>query len=176
MATTYETIHKILDKVDDDAELAAEEAYNASKKVVVEVLRIGMATIAGKRRRLNRRQFKRDIVPKYQRTAKGGQEFTASTKKKLASLAQKLFGPEGWKIGRIFLIDFTKEQLLAQVDSERLAAQGHEDNADFYEALAEPMKSGQKVRGVWKADEILALRQRIDSRRKPRDGEPEPAM
>lgn len=162
--SVYDAIYKILDQVDDDPELAADKIFGGPKKSVIEVLRVGMSTIASKRRRINRRQIKREIEPKYNRSTKGT-EFTPTTKKKLAQLGNRLFGPAGWKIGRLLLVNFTKEQLLDEAASERSAAQGHEANADFYEALAEPLKTGQKVSDVWEAGDILALRQKIDSRR-----------
>lgn len=74
---------------------------------------------------------------------------------------QTLFSKDGWNIGEINIGDFTREDLLEHAAKERKSAKGHIRNAQFYEALAEPMAAGQKVSAYWKPDKALKVREDI---------------
>jgi hypothetical protein len=74
--------------------------------------------------------------------------------------AKELFG--GWMINaHVSLGDATKEDLLTEANNERQSANGHARNVQFYVALAEPMKSGQRVSEYWRDKSVAKIRDRI---------------
>src|SRR6476659_4535909 len=107
-----EDVFKILDRVDNDINLAVEETLSAGRKIIAYVLWIGLDSIKAKRRALRRRELKREFDPEYV-MGKNGRNFSLATKKKLLKITKVLFGEDGWQIGDINVGDFTKENLLA---------------------------------------------------------------
>lgn len=151
--SNLEDIHKILDAAEGDLASAASEVLVGSRYVSLYVIRIGLENIQSRRRRQRRRELTQEIQPQYQPARSGitGRvELTPAAKKRIAARARDLFGPDGWNIGGLNLGEFTKEQLIAQAASERRSAKGSLRNAEFYEALAEPLKPGQLVKDHWK--------------------------
>jgi len=157
-----EDVHKILDSVDNDIELAAEKIHGGKKDILLYVISVGLDHIKAKRRANRRRELRREVQPQF-RTGKtaGSIELTPKAKERLFNSTKELFGNDGWKIGDISLGDFTKEDLLLQAAAERKSAKGHILNADFYEALAEPMKDGQRVRQYWKPEDAAKIKGKI---------------
>ena len=157
-----EDIHEILDKVDDNVELAADKIIGGPKKLLRFVLLIGLITIKAKRRATRRRELRRDIQPQYQKgRTTGSIVFTAQSKKKLFEKTNELFGNDGWKIGQLSLGEFTKESLLETAIMEEQSASGHKKNAEFYRALAEPMKPGQRVSEFWTSAKAAEIKKTI---------------
>jgi hypothetical protein len=161
-ATNKEKVHKILDQVDGDIDLAAENVYASPKALIIYVITIGLEHIKAKRRANRRRELRREVEPEFRpgRTS-GSVEFTPQFKKKLLEKTQKLFGKDGWDIGEINLGSFTKEGLISMADSERKSAKGHIQNAQFYETLAEPLKPGQMVKDFWKPEAASKIKKEI---------------
>lgn len=162
MNQMIEEIHKILDGVDGDIELAADAVYDGPKKILLYVLTVGLDRIKAKRRARRRNELRRSVQPQFcvGKTV-GSIELTPKAKERLFKNTRELFGNDGWKIGDISLGDFTKEDLLLQAAVERKSANGHFLNADFYEALAEPLKDGQKVKQFWKAEDANRIKREI---------------
>ncbi len=155
-------IHKILDRVDGDIKLAAEIIYSGTKSLALYVIAIGLDHLKAKKRAARRRQLRRAVQPRY-RAGKttGSLELTTQSKKRLFRMTEDLFGDDGWKIGNISLGNFTKEELLAEAAAERSSAKGHIQTAEFYEALAAPLKSGQSVGSHWNPKAAKEIRERI---------------
>lgn len=160
-----EEIYKILDGVDGDIELAADAVYDGPKKILLYVLTIGLDRIKAKRRARRRQELRHNVQPQFRpgKTA-GSIELTPKAKERLFKNTRELFGNDGWKIGDISLGDFTKEDLLLQAAVERKSAKGHILNADFYEALAEPLKKGQTVKQFWKTEDANRIKSEIWSK------------
>jgi hypothetical protein len=159
--TMQEEIHKILDRVDGDLNLATQIVYNGPKKLALYVIWIGLDYIKGKRRAIRRRELKRDIQLEFKPGKLGSFTLTAVSKKRIFEHTKDLFGANGWMIGDLNLGDFTKEALLTQAENEERSAKGHIFNAQLYRALADPLKEGQRVRDVWKSEDVAALKSSI---------------
>lgn len=143
---------------------AAALVYRGPKMVAMYVLMVGLETIKSKKRRERRRELKREIQPvlvKGRVTGSVRPVFTPAAKARLLRATQELFGDDGWMIGDLNLGDFTKEQLVAQAVKERESAKGSIRNANFYEALAEPLQPGQLARDYWKSETAHKIKERI---------------
>lgn len=157
-----EEIHVVLDSVDQNTDAAANiilkrERHQHLIRWLVETALIHLKAQARAQRR---RQLRREIEPGYQVMLNGGKrlELTESAKQRLKAATKKLFGRDGWQIGDVNIGDFTKESLIEEAERERRLAKGHTRNAEFYEALAAPMKAGQFVRDYWTPERVADLR------------------
>lgn len=139
---------------------AAEEILNGSRSVILYVLAIGIEAIKSKMRRHTRQSLKREIVPEYVagRTF-GSIKLSQKTIKRMEKVGDRLW--LDWKVGLWSLGEMTKEQLLAQVESEKKSAHGSLQNAEFYRALAEPLRAGQSVKDFWSPVDAGALKEKI---------------
>lgn len=163
MTTYRDQAVEFLTKAGGDVAIAAAKVYNsASRGLILYVITLGLGTLKAKQRRQRRRELKVEVKPQYTagRTT-GSIKFTKATQKRLIQHAQDLFGADGWMIGDLQLGGMTKEQLIAQAESEEASAKGSLRNARFYRALAEPLKSGQKAGSYWKREAGLKLRDEI---------------
>ena len=123
---------------------------------------MGLDTIKANHRRDRRREFKQAIKPQFKPgPVTGSVVFTKKTKERLAHHANELFGDKGWAIGGVWLRDMTREQLLDRAQVERKSAKGSLQNAQFYEALAQPLSPGQPVYTYWQAATAAGLRDQI---------------
>jgi nucleoside diphosphate kinase len=126
------------------------------------VIAVGLDHLKARKRAVRRRELRRAVRPKFRAgRVTGSIELTAQSKKRLLQKTQELFGDDGWKIGAISLGNFTKEALLSEAANERVSAKGHVRTAEFYEALAEPMQSGQLVRDYWRQESAVEVRDKI---------------
>jgi hypothetical protein len=137
----------------DSISAAAEAIHSGPKKIALYVIALGLETLRAKKRRQRRRELRSEIAPQYTKgRTTGSVVLTAASKKRLVKRTKELFGDDGWQIGDLNLGDFTKEALLSQAAAERASAKGSIRNAQFYEALAEPLQPGQTCRTYWKSE------------------------
>lgn len=88
--------------------------------------------------------------------------FTKQSKQRILDESKRIFSDEwGWIINGLNISLTTKEGLLAAAESERRSARGHEYNAKFYIALAEPLRSGQRTFEHWTKEQAVALKNQI---------------
>lgn len=158
-----EPIQLILDRVGGDIDLAAEEIYSGSKPLAIYLIILGLNKLRSRQRQQRRTELRREIRPQYVRgSATGSIQFSRKTKIRLFKQAEELLGENGWNLGEVgFLVNLTKEALLDQAWRERQSAKGHLRNAQWYEALAEPLQPGQIVRDYWNAEAAIKLKQDI---------------
>lgn len=144
---------KTIESVGGDLANAAEAIYSGPKKIALYVIRLGLEKIKSGKRRERRRELRTEVKPQFTagRTT-GSIVLTKASKARLLKSTRELFGDDGWKIGDLNLGEFTKEQLIIQAASERASAKGSIRNAQFYEALAEPLQPGQKAKDYWKSE------------------------
>jgi hypothetical protein len=141
---------------------ATERVYSGPKKIATYVISIGLECIKSKKRRERRQELKKELKPVLVKgKVTGSVIFSKASKTRLLKATQELFGDDGWMIGEINLGDFTKEQLLLQAAKERDSAKGSLRNAQFYEALAEPLQAGQFARDYWKSETAHKIKQEI---------------
>jgi glycosyltransferase involved in cell wall biosynthesis len=77
--------------------------------------------------------------------------FSDNAKTKMSQMTDEWLGASGWYIGNRNLLDFTKSELLVEIDRERRQGDGHYDNMHWYEALVEPMKNdNQTIGDFWR--------------------------
>ncbi len=148
----------------NDLTEAAAVIFAGPRKLALYVLLIGLQSIARKKRAARRSELRAEVKPEFKRSSSGvtgSVVLTERAKKRLFEHTQKLFGDDGWNIGNLNLGDMTREGLLVQADVERKSAVGSIRNADFYEALAEPLKPGQSVRDYWTPKKAGAVRDKI---------------
>jgi hypothetical protein len=67
----------------------------------------------------------------------------------------------GWVIGKIKLMDATREQLLAAAKQDRASAVGLLQNAEFYEELASRLTGKKRVRDILTQVDAAIMWQRI---------------
>jgi hypothetical protein len=117
---------------------------------------IGIETITAKERARNRRELRSVVQPRFkQGKTIGSVVLTDNAKKRLVEHAQDLF--TGWMINAtVSLGNATKEDLLDAINNEQLSARGHLRNVEFYSALAEPLKPGQRVSDYWRNSKTVA--------------------
>ncbi len=99
-----EDVHKILDSVDNNIELATEKVHSGKKDILLYVISVGLDHIKAKRRANRRRELRREVQPQF-RTGKtaGSIELTPKAKERLfnstkAEDAAKIKG-KIWKEG-----------------------------------------------------------------------------
>jgi hypothetical protein len=144
---------KILEEVDGDISEAATVIYKGPKQIAFYVITLGLEWMKSKQRRERRRELRTEVKPQFTPgPVTGSYVLTKSAKKRILRHTQELFGDNGWKIGDLNLGEFTKEQLLAQASAERASAKGSIRNAQFYEALAQPLQPGQMAKDYWKSE------------------------
>ena|SRR5271166_5888394 len=159
---------KVLSQHENIAD-AAEEIYGGPKVIAIYAIQIGLERLKAKKRRERRRELKTEIRPQFTAgKTTGSIVLTKASKERLLKQTQQLFGDDGWKIGDLNLGEFTKEQLFAQATAERSAAKGSIRNAQFYEALAEPLQPGQKARDYWKSETAHKIKLGIWKETEPR--------
>jgi hypothetical protein len=151
----------IYKEADGDTNKAADAIYAGPKRLAWYVISLGLVAIARKKRANRRRELRALIRPEFVK-APGGPTgsvvMTEKSKQNLLDYAKELYGDDGWIIGNLNIGDMTKEELIAQAASERKSAAGSIRNANMYEAMAEPMLPGQKVRSHWTKKAFNALR------------------
>src|SRR6266567_475040 len=156
---------------DDVLEIASENnndlpttatAIYRIRTLAMYVILIGLQTLMRKKRATRRRELRTEIKPQFKPgKVTGSVVLTEPAKKRLLAVTQRLFGDDGWMIGDLNLGHMTKEGLEAQAQNERMSASGSLRNAEFYEALAVPLQSGQMVQEYWKPETAGKLRARI---------------
>ena len=152
---------KVIDEADDVAS-AAVTIYNGPETISMYVIHIGLETIKAQKRRSRRRELRTEVSPQYVRgRTTGSVVLSKESKKRLLRHTQELFGDEGWMIGELNLGSMTKEGLLSQAASERASAHGSLRNAQFYEALAEPLQPGQMAKDYWKSETAHKIKRGI---------------
>lgn len=139
---------------------AAENLLVGSRSVALYVLGIGVEAIKSKTRRSVRRTLKQEIKPEYVKgPVTGSVRLSKRSVRRMSELGDRLWAD--WKIGVYSLGDMTREQLLAQVESEKKSAHGSLQNVQFYKALADPMGDGQLVREHWSPESVKALKKQV---------------
>lgn len=153
---------KTLTDADNNIGNAAAVIYDGPKKIALYVIQLGLETLKAKKRRQRRRELRAELRPQFTagRTT-GSIVLSKASKERLVKQTKELFGDDGWQIGDLNLGDFTKEQLLAQAVAERSSAKGSIRNAQFYEALAEPLQPGQTARTYWKSETAHKIKSEI---------------
>jgi hypothetical protein len=160
--TNQEAAQAAIDEAGGDVSVAALAVYNGPKTLALYVLAVGLEHLKARKRATNRREIRREIKPEFKRgKTYGSVEFTPRSKKLLFESTQRLFGKDGWNIGDLNLGGFTREGLLELAARERASAKGHIRNAQFYEALADPMKPGQLVKEYWKPEKANEIKNKI---------------
>jgi hypothetical protein len=153
---------EILENLKGNTSKFALEAYDRPKNFVLYLLQLAGETLKSKQRRTRRREIRAEIKPQFVRgKVTGSYVLTKQSKERIFRNTQELFGANGWKIGNLQLGAWTKERLIDEAARERSSAKGHIQNACFYEALAEPLKSGQRVDAYWSQEDGTKLKQSI---------------
>ena len=143
---------------------AASKLIYPNRALALFVLEYGLGVLKSRSRRQRRRELTAVVQPQFMRKPGGitGQVvLTPAAKKRLTENTRDLFGADGWMIGDLNLGSFTKEQLLAQASNERASAKGSLRNAQFYEALADPLQPGQRARDYWKPGDAQKIKRTI---------------
>ena len=162
MTTYRDELIYALKETDNEIVAASESILRGPPKIALYAIQLGLEAVKTKQRRRRRQELRTAVQPQFKRgITRGSFAFTAPAKKRFFSLTQELFGEDGWMIGDLNLGDLTKEQLIAQAVSERRSAEGSIRNAQFYEALAEPLKPGQLARDYWKAGAARRVRDKL---------------
>lgn len=139
---------------------AAENLLNSSRSLALYALGIGVEAIKSKERRSVRRVLKQEIQPQYVKgPVTGSVRLSKQSVRRMSELGDRLW--LDWKIGVYSLGDMSREQLLAQVESEKKSAHGSLQNVRFYKALADPMRDGQLVKEHWSPETVKALKKRV---------------
>ena len=147
-------VHEIIDASRTTAD-AASKIYRGPKALALYVIETGLEHIRARRRATKRREFKVVIQPEFRpgRTT-GSFVLTPRAKARLVDHARELF--VGWEINAtIRMGEATKEELLFEAKKLRASAKGNIRTAQFYEALAEPLKAGQRVRDYWRDENVV---------------------
>lgn len=161
---------EVLETFSNNSQKAAEEVLtNGPDSLTLYVLRWGFDTLKSSQRRNKRREIKSEIQPKYvPGNTTGKVVLSKETQERLKKRSEWL---SEWMIGSVSLGDFTKAMLLAQSESEKNSARGSLQNSKFYEALAEPLRTGQLVREHWRPDDASKIRRAIVESTKDRQPE-----
>lgn len=161
MASLREKVLSILENTEDVNEAALYIYKQAGRDIALYVLVTGLERIKAVKRRNTRRSFKRDINPRYRKgRVTGSIIFTDKTKQRIVEQSQRLF--DEWHIdARITLGNATKEELLEKAAAERSSAHGHIRTALFYEAIAAPLKAGQRAHEYWSRERAVAVKREI---------------
>lgn len=152
---------EILESTKDVRE-ASEYIYKrAPRELALYVITVGIDRLKAVKRRSVRRELKREVAPQFQKgRVTGSVVFTPKTKQRIVEHAQRLF--VDWQIdANITLGNATKEELLAKAQAERSSAHGHIRTAMFYEAIAEPLKSGQRAHEYWSKERAVEVKRKI---------------
>jgi nucleoside diphosphate kinase len=160
--TNKEKLQTVLSDHGGDLGDAAAEIYAGSKALAIYAIELALNHLKARTRATRRREIRRVVQPQFKPgRVTGSFVLTDAAKRRLVKETQTLFSKDGWNIGEINIGDFTREDLLEHAAKERKSAKGHIRNAQFYEALAEPMAAGQKVSAYWKPDKALKVREDI---------------
>jgi hypothetical protein len=165
-----ERVDELLRIIEDDCNgninVAASKIFNTPKHDddSLYLISLGLARLVSKKRANRRREFKRELQPKFNIRGKKTlhYNFSAATKAKLLQQTQDLFGVDGWNIGKLNIGDATKEDLLKFAEKEARSAYGNLVNEKIYRALAEPLQSGQTARSHWTKEAIAEMKRRIE--------------
>lgn len=153
---------RVLEECDQNIADAANAIYAGPAKIALYVIQLGLETLKSKQRRNRRRELRTEVKPQFrQGRSTGSVILTKASKERLLKRTKELFGENGWMIGDLNLGDLTKEGLLAQAVAERASAKGSLRNAQFYEALAEPLQPGQLAREYWKSETAHKIKRDI---------------
>lgn len=137
--------------------------YTGDKDLALYLINLGCDNIERGARATKRRELRRLVQPDFTRHPSGIKSrmiMTKKTQQNVIDNAKKLFGE--WMINAsISMGEATKEDLLVQAQRERASANGHTRNAQFYEALADPMKPGQTVAEFWTPKNAQKLKEKI---------------
>ncbi len=149
-----EEVERLLDK--HDVEEVISRLVKGPTGRLIYVLEIGLHHLAARKRAGIRRGLRAVVQPKFKKGKNiGSVVLTESAKRRLVEHSRELFS--GWMINaNVSLGDATREDLLVQAEMERNSADGHIRNAQFYEALAEPLEAGQTVRDYWRDPKVVA--------------------
>jgi hypothetical protein len=134
-----------------DEEDGVELAYK-NKNLAFYLIELGLNVLRGRRRRQRRLEIKAE-APKPEKQAatrtnpRPFAKFSDKGKTKMSQMTNEWLGATGWHIGKRDLLDFTRGELLLEIDKEYRRGNGHLDNARWYEALVEPMKSNDQTIG-----------------------------
>jgi hypothetical protein len=140
-----------------DIRNAAEKIYRGSKDRAIYVITVGLEHIHAKANAAVRRTLRHRVISKTLVKGKtyGSVRRSKSSLRKAAEATRELFTK--YMIGSLPLGEATKEFLLQQAQNERASSKGHLRVAYWYEALAEPMATGQIVADYWKSEKACEL-------------------
>lgn len=148
---------------DSDFKATANAIYRI-KDLAIYAMVIGIENIVARERAEKRRELRAVVQPEFVKPAGksyGSVVLTERSKQRMVEHAHDLFND--WKINAtVTLGNATREELLHQAQAETLSAHGHSRNAAFYQALAEPLKPGQRVIDFWRdTKRVTKLRDKI---------------
>jgi hypothetical protein len=161
---------RVLKESDGNIIDASHEIYGGPESIALYVIQIGLEKLKSQVRRDNRREIKREIQPEFVKGKVTGSVVPSKAfQKRIIKNTQRLFSnEEGWMIGDINIGMMTREQLFAQAVAERKSAKGCLQNAQFYEALAEPLQPGQRADAYWKPETATKIKRDIWKENKDR--------
>jgi hypothetical protein len=149
------SIFDIPDDILEDRVNGAKKVYR-DKPLALAVITYGLSKLRSKRKQERRREIKAELQPEVLPPNKDHPrpyaKFSDHAKNTMSKLTTEYLGVlSGWHIGKRSLGEFTRPELLDQIASERRAGNGHFANANWYEALIEPMKrDDQTVLDFWR--------------------------
>lgn len=157
-----EDVYEVLDEHDNIVE-ASTAIYKGSKAVCLYVIQLGLEHVTSRRRAIKRRELRAVIKPEFIAAPSGVTGRVILTKRaqtRIVENARELFA--GWMINAtISLGAATREDLLVQAENERSSAKGHIRNAELYEALADPLKPGQRADAYWTPKAVQKVKDKI---------------
>ncbi len=148
-------IMQIPDSILDDEKNGAKQAFK-NRPMALYLIELGLGVLRGQRRRQRRLEIKAEAPrpEKQEATADNPRpfaHFSASGKAKMSEMTNEWLGTNGWYIGKRNLLEFTRSELLIEIDREYRQGNGHLNNARWYEALVEPMKNdNQTIGDFWR--------------------------
>jgi hypothetical protein len=145
----------------DNSRDAAVAIYEGPRDLALYVLQVGVEKLGALRRRAVRTELRQELQPHYVKgKTTGSIVLSPKSKRKVIEMSERLFTE--WQIdATITLGNATREELLSKAQAERASSKGHIRTAMFYEAIAEPLKPGQRVMEYWRQDAALKVKRQI---------------
>lgn len=151
---------KFIKDAESPAEAAKSLLRDGPRSLVLYVLAIGINKLLAQDRHNTRQELKREIQPQFvQGPTTGSVRLSKATVARQIKIADRLFNE--YKIGILSIANMTREELIEQAKKELSAARGSIVNYKLYNAWAEPMQPGQRVRDYWRPAEFENVRTRI---------------
>lgn len=154
-------VEAILEATEYDVSKAARRVYRpGNEAMIIYVLELGLHTFARKQRAETRRHLHNTVIaPKpvfVSGRVTGSIKPSPRQQARITKEAQNLFTTYPIN-AHLMLGDATRDELLAAAQNERAAAKGHLRKAHWFEALANELKPGQKVKERWTGPEAAQL-------------------